>query len=169
MKRCLLALLFLLNTSLCAEKAFEFALNPIPLINGKLPLTLRVALSQKMALGLHFQGRFFSYGVSPVHGLGGGISFKFFLNNRAIDDSWYLEPTLSADFNKPGNVGGFWGITPTLMAGHTWVWTSGFVINLGVGVSYSHNFISSKFWTSNESYGIQGLMPTGELSIGYAW
>jgi hypothetical protein len=162
----------LLSTSLLADpalvKSVELTINPVQLTNGKLPLSLRIALGRKMAVGFHFQGRFFTYGTSPLHGLGGGLSLKFYLNGQAISDSWYIEPSVMTDFSKSSGQS-FWGITPTLIAGHTWVWASGLVINLGIGASYSHNFVTSSYWDSNTPYGIQGLMGTGEFSIGYAW
>lgn len=167
-------LVALLSASSFAEstelrKSFEIAVNPVQLFNGKLPLAFRFALAGKVALGLHFQGRFFSYDTSPVHGLGGGLGLKFYLNGEAIGDSWYLEPTVFGDYNKPGNVEGYWGITPTLIFGHTWVWTGGFVINLGLGAAYGHTFVPSNYWAGRTSYGVQGLMATGEFSLGWSW
>lgn len=161
--------IFNVNAHAVSVKSMELTVNPLQLLNGKLPLAFRMGLTEKMALGLHFHGRFYSYGTSPMHGLGGGLSLKFYLSGQAISDSWYLEPAIFGEFNMPRGRDRFWGIIPTVIGGYTWVWDSGFVINLGLGAAYGHNFVESAYWDKHRPYGVQGLMATGEFSIGYSW
>jgi len=149
------------------RKTVEISINPLSLINGTLPVTVRVALTQKIALGVFAYGRFLSWGEGRIHGGGGGISTKFFLTGSAISDSWFVEPGISAGYTNHGQ--GFWGLYPSILAGHTWVWNSGFTLNLGLGLSYGFTFVDKDFWLNKTAFGIHGIMPTGEFSLGWAF
>ena len=150
-----------------ARKTMEISVNPLMLALGYLPLNFRVALTNKMALGLQAYGRFFGFGNYKIHGGGGGISAKFFLNGTAISDSWFVEPAIGAGYSNYNGVG-YWSISPRVIAGYTWVWDSGFLINLGIGAEYTHAFVDKGVF-GKHSYGFHGIWPTGEFSLGWAW
>ena len=149
------------------RKTMEISLNPLKLALGYLPLNFTIALTHKMALGLHAYGRFFGFGETKIHGAGGGVSFKFFLSGSAISDSWFVEPGLDAGYSNYDKKG-YWSLSPSVIAGYTWVWDSGFLINLGLGAEYTHAFVDKGF-ISKDSFGLQGILPTGEFSLGWAW
>jgi len=147
-------------------KNMEISVNPLMLAVGYLPLALRVALTNKMALGIHAYGNFFGFGKAKVWGAGGGLSAKFFLSGTAISDSWYVEPGIYAGYSNWDNTK-YWSLSPSVIVGHTWVWDSGFVINLGLGAQYKHAFTDKKIF--GDTFGLSGILPTGEFSLGWAW
>jgi len=160
----------LLSNSILADdvrKTMEVSVNPLLLAIGYLPVNFRIAVANKMALGLHAYGHFFALGKTSVYGGGGGISTKFFLSGTAISDSWYVQPEFDAGFSRWGSQG-FWTVSPSVIAGYTWVWDSGFLINLGLGAQYRIAFID-KDLLGKDTFGVSGILPTGEFSLGWAW
>lgn len=170
----LLALLFLANQTLAEHhpghprKKMELSVNPLQLLLGSLPLTFRVALSEKVALSLSAQGRFLSLGGDTnFYGGGGGVGVKFYLSGAAIEDSWYIEPALYFSYVGTGGKG-FWALSPSVIGGYTWVWASGFLINLGLGAQYAIN-MGDTLYKGKKPFGTHGILPTGEFSLGWAW
>ena len=163
----LLASNIMAEENMPARKTMEISVNPLLLALGYLPLNFRVALTEKLALGLHAYGRFFGLGKYKIHGGGGGASVKFFLNGTAISDSWFVEPGINAGYSIYDSKG-YWSLSPSVVAGYTWVWDSGFLINLGIGAQYTHAFIDKNTF-GKESFSLHGIMPTGEFSLGWAW
>ncbi len=151
-------------------KNMEISINPLQLFLGTIPLTFRVAVTNRLAIGINVQGQFFGFGKdTKVWSVGGGLSTKFFLSGTAISDSWYVEPQFGAsytDLDSKDLKGKFWTLTPAVIAGYTWVWNSGFVINLGLGAQYKIALIDKGKETP---FGISGILPTGEFSLGWAW
>lgn len=161
----------LLSNSVFAEdqkKNMEISVNPIMMALGYLPLTYRIALTEKMALGVNAYGHFFSLGDTKVHGLGIGVSTKFFLSGTAISDSWYVQPQVNFGYEKFTEKG-VWALSPSAIVGYTWVWDSGFLINLGGGLQYKGAFVGSSFWKDKKGTFNHGLAPAAEFSLGWAF
>jgi hypothetical protein len=153
---------------LSARKHKEISINALQLFNGILPVNFRFAVSPKIAFGISPHARFVSWGNTKFYGGGVGLSCKFFLNGYAIDDSWYLEPALTFGYSAYTGTG-FWSMTPSIVGGHTWVWNSGFIINAGLGLAFAVPFTGTAGLDYSNSFGVKGIMPAFDLSLGYAW
>jgi len=95
---------------------------------------------------------------------GGQLSASVPIYFKKMHDGFYLEPGVF------GMVLDYRGDTitaggPQLLLGWSWIWDSGFNINLGLGMTYT--------WMSGDVEGgfmsVDGPLPTGRLAFGYAW
>ncbi len=153
----------------------EISSNPLQLLGGALPISFRFALSDKAALGVHAIANFFDFQDRTDHfGIGLGLSGKFFLSNLAFEDSWFIEPGVAVGYlfhqttdTKVKN--NYVALTGSVIGGYGWVWDSGFSLNLGLGVRYTHAFVNKKIFGSEYSWGLHGFFPAGDFSLGYAW
>jgi hypothetical protein len=144
----------------------DFSVNPLMIFQYALPLTYHKAISDTTAIGL---GAVLKHNGKDYWSVGGALSLKFFLSNTPFEDSWYVEPRLDLSLNSYKSTS-YWALDPSVIAGHTWVWASGFTINLGLGIAYPIPFIDSKIFGGKYwNWGLSGVQPAGEFSIGWAW
>lgn len=84
---------------------------------------------------------------------------------KKMNDGFYLEPGLFALYVDVGDAGSAQGGGVQLILGWSWIWDSGFNINLGAGLGNA--------WLSTSSSGdtdlYDGLIPRGRLQFGYAF
>jgi len=83
---------------------------------------------------------------------------------KKMNDGFYIEPGVyvsAMSYESDSAVAG----GPQMLLGWSWIWDSGFNINLGLGMSYT--------WRSGDNdwgvNGIDGPWPRGRLAFGYAW
>lgn len=136
-------------------------------------LNYRWGLSEKIALGISMFGRWLP---ELPWDIGGGLSAKFFLTGKVFQDGWYIEPGIAASFSPFGRERVAhtkdewitllrWSLTPSLLAGYTWVWDSGFSINFGLGIGYGFHFAKTEFLADNGTH----TAFLGDLSFGWVW
>lgn len=146
-------------------RSMEISLNPASLIEGSIEGAYRFAVKHNIALSFHLKGLFFSWAKeAAASGVDGGIGAKFFLTNDAFSNSWFIEPGLHVSNLAFTASDRFWRLSPQVVGGYGWVWSSGFSLNLGLGVRYNYAFAETK-----PDYRYHGFYPAGEFSIGYAW
>ena len=90
-------------------------------------------------------------------GLGVGYRRYFTYKKKPVPAGFYIQPQIRTLFATDGDDQGFGGVIGFEL-GYQWMWSSGFVLDLGLGPG---------FYFGEEFDG--GTAPTGTLSIGYAW
>lgn len=159
----------LINISVFAEQPKErnhqISVNPAGLLFLSVPLSYRVKLTDSMALGVHVTGSQWSF--LDYWSVGGGLSTKFFLTGEVFEDSWFIEPGVHGYYSSFGKQT-FWGIKPSVIAGYAWVWDSGFSLSLGLGAGYSINIVDSSIF-NKRSFGLNGIMPAADFSLGWSF
>lgn len=155
-----------LDTGKRSQKNMDISVDPASLLMGTIPVRFSFGVTDNIAVGVRAYGTFFGIGEQTVVGFGGALDAKFYLSGKTFEDGWYVKPSLQAGYRS---VLGLKGprIAAFAIAGYGWVWPSGFSLELGGGISYSHWFVENK--NANWIFGVEGLSPTLDFSLGWAF
>lgn len=200
MKKILNTLLFVSLISAAAfadaPKTMGVFISPLNLAGASLDAKFSIKVHDRIALVLPVTAQAFPSNSSltftkDLMFFSAGIGAKFFLNNQAFADGFYLEPRVVAGWAKvtPCENVPIRGIeTPflrtSLVAGYGWVWSNGFSLNLGLGGMYNYAFSDdslavkkviqkSPYHLAQMATNLMGLTsgfaPVGEFTLGYSW
>jgi hypothetical protein len=142
------------------------SVDPGNLLLGSIPLRFAFGLAPKVSLGISAYGRFYALGNSTTYGFGGGVDTKFNLSGDNFSDSWYVKPGVSCGYLSSGTFKAP-NFSVFVTGGHGWVWDSGFALDLGLGLGYSHWFINESSYIKD--FGVRGLLPSLDLSVGWVF
>lgn len=116
-----------------------------------------------------------SSGYVKTTGLGAGAGYKMYFSPDAFD-GWYWEPrvdvasiTEKVDFFGSTGSGSYVSFAPAVLIGREWVWSGGFLIDLGLGIQYYVNSFSLDVAGISYSAGFSGVFPTAKFALGYAF
>ncbi|MGA0164408.1 MAG: DUF3575 domain-containing protein [Bdellovibrionota bacterium] len=151
------------------EQPWKISTNPFGYFLGVYSASASYALTNQIAVNV--QPEFlYAYFVDPViWGLGARAGVPIYFDQTY--DGFYLEPGFVLNYvrqNGSGLIEATSGVMlgPDLIAGHNWLWASGFNIDLGIGLGYkwvSFDTVDTKAGT------FDGILPTARLSFGYAF
>lgn len=152
-------------SSVSMARNMDITIEPGALIGGVLPLRVSFGVTPKVALGLSAATKLYGYDSAKTLGFSGGIDAKIYLTGHTFNDSWYLKPRLIAGFLSI-NDSSAPSLGLSLSGGYNWVWNSGFTLDLGLVVGYSHWFSEHP---SGFVFGTYGLWPGLDLNLGFAF
>ena len=155
----------------------QLAVNPASLLIGALSGNFSYAIGDRMALMVPLAVQFLPFSLyteidgqgfnagGNVFSISAGVGVKFFLSADAFESGWYVYPAVEAGYGSRFGYDNF-VLTISALGGYGWVWDSGFSLNLGLGLSYSH-------WFSTQAGALRVYQrypfPTLELALGYTW
>lgn len=149
------------------KKNMSISVEPASILIGQIPVRYSIGITDTVALGVSAYGQFFAMGSDhKIFGVGGGVDSKFNLSGKNYSDSWYIKPGLylgyfsSLDIKAP-SIAGF------VTGGYSWVFKSGFIIDLGLGLQYRHVFVSVR--DKLKGFGLSGILPSLDLALGFAF
>jgi hypothetical protein len=136
--------------------------NPLTWFFGTFGLGYTYAFHKHFAA--HVEAGFFHIWKTELYGAEFTASVPIYF--KKMHDGFYLEPgayLLAVDAYGTSVVAG----GPQLLLGWSWIWDSGFNVNLGFGMSYTFaDFQGEDDWWSGA---VDGPWPRGRLAFGYAW
>lgn len=153
------------RTEKTTNKTFDVSVNVGQLLLGLLPLRLGFAVNDKVGIGIIGGGRFYSLGQSNIWGLYAGADAKFYLTAKPYEDGWFVKPGITLGYTKFGSRGGM-NFAGFVVGGYNWIWDSGFSMDLGLGFQYL--YVNNKI-TDEYSFGLSGLVPSIDFSVGWAF
>jgi len=146
------------------ERTMSISASPIALIFGNLDLLYQVKLTNYLALTIpgHIAYSWAAPKVvdwvleeksqqtlAPIRA-GGGIGARFLLANRGLNNSFYLEPRVTINYEQFGLKNTFGefdtrklSLTPMARLGYDWYFDSGFYMSLGAGLGFNY-FLQNK-------------------------
>lgn len=140
--------------------------SPLALAFGNFNATYEKVLNEKSSflVSANYQYRLFGVDVNAF-GVGAGWRYYFTHANKDVPAGFYIQPQAGANF---GNVDDFnyTSIGFGAEIGYQWVWSSGFVLDLGIGPQYT---ILSGDYEEIDFDSDGGVFPSATLAIGYAW
>lgn len=154
------------------EKNMALCIDPIMLAGGAIPLTFQMRVSERFSLSLTGYDKVFSLSKTKLLGVGGGIGAKFHLSRPAFEDGWYIRPEAMVGYWTIGELPNrtrALSVEPRLMAGYEWVWPTGLMVSLGLGIKYV--WYSGKAETIQEfpNFGFHDFFPNADVSVGWAF
>lgn len=150
------------------DRNVNITIDPLSMILGIFDAGADFRVNSNLTLGGYF--KFASYeftnssltGSSRLTAYGGGAKMHYYLTNNALEDSWYVSPSIG--FMPVQTFGSTQSVFSTgTTIGYQWVYNSGFNMNLGFGVQYIS--ISSDM---TDSY-LRGIIPAAEFRMGFAF
>ncbi len=158
------------------DKNMAVTWDPLSLIALTLSGSYGVGLTDKIALivplGITYVGTSIKYDNSKsssyLLGIHTGLGARFYFSGGAFKDGFYIQPNFSFGWLKFGDSGvNAISVGGNALLGYSWVWDSGFIMNLAGGVGYSHSSVDTD--ASAGALKIEGVLPALEFAIGYAW
>ncbi|MBL4818358.1 MAG: hypothetical protein JKY15_03885 [Deltaproteobacteria bacterium] len=150
--------------------------NPLSLLGLTLAGSYGIALHEKVALIVPLGLTYVNAGVktdtgsssSYLFGIQSGLGARFYLSGAAFQDGLYIQPNASIGWLKFGSSGGSsLTLGANALFGYSWVWDSGFMMNLAGGAGYVYSSIGTD--SNAGALKIDGILPALEFAIGYAW
>jgi len=152
-------------------------INPLGLIFGSANLAYERALNEKSSFVIAPQFGGFKLGGFKYSSFGAGAQYRFyFSDSKTAPEGFYAGPGIGftsgkvkiEDFMGSGDEDEtkFTSFGGNVMIGNQWIFNSGFVIDLGGGISYqkfSYKDEGGSFSTLKAS----GILPALSFSIGY--
>lgn len=140
--------------------------NPLALAFGNFNATYERVLNEKSSflVSANYQYQLFGVDVSAF-GVGAGWRYYFTHANKDVPAGFYVQPQAGVNFGS-ANDSNYTTIGFGAEIGYQWVWSSGFVLDLGIGPQYT--VLSGEY----EDIGFDsdgGILPSATLAIGYAW
>lgn len=148
------------------EKKMNVMVSPLGLLIGALGAEFNFGVSEKITLGLG--GDWFHITNHSLSANGGGahLRMNYFLSGPRFGDSWYVSPKVTSEHVSVEGVG-VKGASFAGLIGYSWLYQSGFNMNLAGGIAYSTIKVSS---LNGVDIGrISGTHGTFEFNLGYAW
>jgi hypothetical protein len=154
--------------------------NPLSLLTLTLSGSYGFAVGEKVALIVPLSLTYVSSGVSneqssasvSLFGIESGLGVRFYFAGQAFADGFYIQPNFGIGWLRFGSSGSYNGsnalaIGGNALLGYSWVFDSGFTMNLAGGAGYAHSSVDTK--SSAGAFKIEGVRPALEFAIGYSW
>jgi hypothetical protein len=135
--------------------------NPLAWFLGTFGIGYSYAFSQYISV--RGDAAFLHVRDTDLYGFELDVSAPIFF--KKMNDGFYLEPGLFALYVDVGDAGNAQGGGVQLILGWSWIWDSGFNINLGAGLGNA--WLSASSSGDTDTY--DGLIPRGRLQFGYAF
>lgn len=165
MRKFLFVLLFGLGFMLSANAQTQaIKTNPLGLAFGNFNVTYEKVLNDKSSFLVSGSYWYSLFGVDVgLGGVGAGWRYFFTHKNKDVPAGFYLMPQANVGFG-----GDVLRIGVGAEIGYQWVWSSGFVLDLGIGPQYTYfNYNGDDDDLFDDDAG--GILPSATLAIGYAW
>lgn len=179
-----------LSTSLL-EQSFEkkptkgLSLSPIQLLLLSLDGKFAYKLNHTMVLTVPFVLQYLpTLSFREIFYINAGLGAQFFLSGKALQEGFYIEPSVSLGYSQatPRGLASLHSIflRETALIGYQWVLNSGISLNIAAGAIFNYAFsdeapvykkaLPPEFASITPYFGLtRGFNPTAELSIGYYW
>ncbi|MEI6806751.1 MAG: hypothetical protein WCK49_09650 [Myxococcaceae bacterium] len=150
--------------------------NPLSLLMLTASGSYGIALGERLALIIPLSLTYVSTGISDnsssassyLFGVSSGAGLRFYFSGGAFEDGFYVQPNVSIGWLKFGSDGAnSLSIGANALLGYSWVFDSGFMMNLAAGAGYTHSSVKTD--SSAGAFKISGVFPALEFAIGYAW
>jgi len=150
-------------------------INPLGLIFGSANIAYERAINEKSSFVIAPQFGGFKLGGVKYSSFGAGAQYRFYLSgSKSAPEGFWAGPGVNYtsgkvkidDFNNNEDETKFSSFGGNVMIGNQWIFNSGFVIDLGGGISYqkfSYKDEGGSFSTLKAS----GILPALSFSIGY--
>jgi hypothetical protein len=145
--------------------------NPIGLAFGNFNVTYERVLNDKSSVLGSANFRFGLFGIDVFNfGLGAGYRYYFTHANKDVPTGFYVNPQAGFGFGSVteedvvDNSFTTFGIGAEL--GYQWAWTSGFVLDLGIGPNYT---VISGDVDDVGFDSTSGILPSVTIAIGFAF
>ncbi len=168
MKKLIISLVFVAFAFGISAQKNVIKTSPLGLAFGNFNATYERVLGTSASVLIEGQYMYKLLGAD-VSLAGGGLGFRYYFTHakKPVPGGFYINPQFGFAFGSVTNdVGDKYTATSTAFGaeiGYQWVWESGFVLDLGIGPMYT----VAKGGESDE--GLDGIMPSATLAIGYAF
>lgn len=158
-------------------RTMNVRINPLGILVGSLSGDFDFRINEKFTLGPSISYMKASNILTDLSGFGIGLRGNWYLTGDALTDSWYVGPmagyaslSVSSPFlgTESTSRGAFYVGT---LVGYQWVWKSGINLNLGLGANFysgGDSVVASNGVSLDVPY-FHGIVPNGELTLGYAF
>ena len=168
MKKLILSLVFVAFAFSMSAQSNVVKTNPLALAFGNFNATYERVLGTSSSVLISGQYMYKLLGIDvSLAGFGIGYRYYFTHINKPVPGGFYINPLAKMSFgsatNDDGDTYDAKSVGVGVELGYQWVWTSGFVLDLGIGPMYS------KVKGANDSEGFTGTLPSATLAIGYAF
>jgi len=160
------------------SKTTVIKINPLGLLFGSANIAYEKAINAKSSFLIAPQYGGFKLGGVKYSSFGGGAQYRFYLSDsKSAPAGFWAGPGVSfssgkvkygQDYDNDGkeDESKFTAFGGNAMIGNQWIFKSGFVIDLGGGISYQ-KFNYKDNTTTNISLKASGILPALSFSIGY--
>lgn len=152
-----------------ADRTINLTVNPLGLALGSANMNADFAVTESLTVGPSLSySSYKSTGVTATSttatAYGMGVNVNWFMGNKALTDSWFLNPFFmyakaTSNLNTSAS-----GTTFGANIGYWWFWESGINLGLGLGVQQLNIDLSSIGLG-----GISGTLPSAILQFGYSF
>lgn len=158
------------------NRNMAFTWNPLSLLALTFSGSYGIGVSEKVALIVPLDLMYVATGVSDgnnsasgyLFGISSGLGVRFYFTGGAFEDGFYIQPNGHIGWLKFGSNGlNALLIGGNALLGYSWVWDSGFIMNLAGGAAYYHTSVGTD--SKAGVFNISGVLPAVEFAIGYAW
>ncbi|HXW60043.1 MAG TPA: hypothetical protein VEK06_00745 [Myxococcota bacterium] len=154
------------------SKNMSLSVDPIMLAGGAIPLIFQTRISDRFSLCITGYDKVFSFSKTKLLGVGGGIGAKFHLSAPGYEDGWYIKPETMIGYWSIGELANrtrSLSLEPRLLAGYEWVWPSGLMLGVGLGIKYVWYAGNPASIQEFANFGFHDFFPNADLSIGWAF
>ncbi len=147
--------------------------SPLSLIGGMVGADADFKVGERFTIGPTVSTMKASLLFTELTGFSFGARANWYLSENAIDDSWYVGPTIGyssmtvSQLGQQGSVGAF---TLGTLVGYQWVLDNGFNVNVGGGAAFymgDDSVVAGNTTLSVPFY--SGFVPQAEITVGYAF
>ncbi|MES2504227.1 MAG: hypothetical protein V4534_05040 [Myxococcota bacterium] len=159
------------------DRSLQIMWNPLSLLGLTFGSSFGIRVADKVALviplELTYIGGSVTYGdnnqnsASYVFGVNSGLGARFYFSGGAFRDGFYVQPMVNLGWMQFGSRNSAFLVGGTAMLGYSWVWDSGFTLNLAGGARYV--YLTTKAEAKNDIFALHGIVPAFEFAIGYSW
>lgn len=169
MKRVILSLVFIGFAFGINAQSNVIKTNPLGLAFGNFNATYERVFGTTSSVLIKGQYLYSLFG-EKVNLAGFGLGYRYYFTHakKPVPGGFYLNPQASISIGTVKNDADE-SYSATIISfgaelGYQWVWESGFVLDLGIGPSYT----IGKGETSEDA-DLEGILPSATLAIGYAF
>lgn len=156
-----------------AEKTVNLSVNPLGLAFGAANMNADFAVSESLTFGPSISYASFSAtglnadlttNTTTGSATGFGVNMNWFMGNKALTDSWFLNPfVMYAKASSSQNLSAS-GTSFGANIGYWWFWESGINLGLGLGIQKLNIDLATLGLGS-----ISGTLPSAMFQFGYAF
>ena len=168
MKKLILSLFFVALVFSMSAQSNVVKTNPLGMAFGDFNATYERVLGTSSSVLIKGQYMYKLLGTD-VSLAGFGLGYRYYIThaNKPVPGGFYINPQVAFSFGSVTDDDDYKYDAKSVgfgaEIGYQWVWTSGFVLDLGIGPMYS------KVTGGDDDDGFNGIMPSATLAIGYAF
>ncbi|MES2504228.1 MAG: hypothetical protein V4534_05045 [Myxococcota bacterium] len=170
----------IVETRIVKDRSMSFTLDVLQLAKLTLAGEYALRLSENVALLVPVQigGQLHQTRVNNLDNtnyslaLGTGLGARFYLTGAAMGSGFYLQPIATVAWNRALSTEvDSLKVNADLLAGYSWVWHTGFTMNIAAGLDYQFATLLEKGSDKLVQVGDMEhtLHPTMSLAFGYTW